>query len=152
MDVEENSFSSRLMKERARSQAVPSGVSWPLGKPSAATLSFGLVVWFPAAPDKSGRDVQIARAISNGQELDCGFFTESGLVSLSERRSHSSLQWKRCSNHGEWRNLSSYLRGVCAVKMSGPWRQVETNFFHRLSLFKLSLFRVLGRQILVCSN
>src|SRR5438093_2891533 len=32
------------MNDRAKSQAAPSGVSWPPGKPSAATLSFGLSV------------------------------------------------------------------------------------------------------------
>jgi hypothetical protein len=73
------------MNDRARSQAAPSGVSWPLGRPSAATLSLGLVVCFPAAPDNNERNVQIARATGNGQDLGCGFFTESGLVSLSKK-------------------------------------------------------------------
>src|SRR2546428_14147266 len=53
MDVVEKSFSSRLMKGRARSQAAPSGVSWPLGRPSAATFSFGLVVCLPVPTKKS---------------------------------------------------------------------------------------------------
>ena len=75
MDVVEKSFSSRLMKDRAKSQAAPSGVSWPLGRPSAATFSFGLVVCLPAAPHNSRGNMQITRAISNGQEWDCGFFT-----------------------------------------------------------------------------
>src|SRR6266851_7110801 len=82
MDVVEKSFPSRLMKDRARSQAAPSGVSWPLGRPSAATLSFGLVVCLPAAPHNNRGNMQTTRTISNGQEWDCGFFTYTGLVSL----------------------------------------------------------------------
>src|SRR5260370_2141879 len=84
MDVVEKSFPSRLMKDRARSQAAPSGVSWPLGRPSAATLSFGLVVCLPAAPHNNRGNMQTTRTISNGQEWDCGFFTYTGLVSLRE--------------------------------------------------------------------
>lgn len=74
LDVVEKSFSSRLMKDRARSQAAPSGVPWPLGRPSVATFSFGLLVCLPAAPHNS-RGMQIPKAISNGQEWVCGFFT-----------------------------------------------------------------------------
>src|SRR6266849_7441425 len=84
MDVVEKSFSSRLMKDRARSQAAPSGVSWPLGRPSAATFSFGLVVCLPAAPHNSRGNVQTTRAINNGQEWDCDFFMCTGLASLQE--------------------------------------------------------------------
>src|SRR5712664_2022786 len=86
MDVVEKSFPSRLMKDRARSQAAPSGVSWPLGRPSVATFSFGLVVCLPAALHSSKGNMQITRAISNGQEWDCGLFTCTGLVSLRETR------------------------------------------------------------------
>src|SRR5260370_5976898 len=45
MDVVEKSFSSRLMNDRARSQAAPSGVSWPLGRPPAPLL---VLVWSSA--------------------------------------------------------------------------------------------------------
>src|SRR6266478_1383529 len=84
MEVVEKSFSSRLMKDRAKSQAAPSGVSWPLGSPSAATFSFGLVVCLLAAPHNSRGNVQTTRAINNSQESDCDFFKCTGLGSLQE--------------------------------------------------------------------
>ena len=100
----EKSFSSRLMRERATSQAAPSGVPWPLGRPSAATRNFGLVVWFPAAPYKNG-----TKQISTSKDLRFGCFKESGLCFFFSNQTNFSRQRNCRGDYRQRLKLSSYL-------------------------------------------